>query len=325
MSCLISIIVPCYNSERFIATTINMLLQQDMSKCELILVNDGSKDNTLSILRQYETLHENIHVIDQSNQGVSVARNVGMLAAQGKYIYFLDSDDTLTEGTLGYFKQVVTEHSDCQMLLFGYETYRNGRRYKSYVFSPFDGVTFSGYTLQQSFLSKKICCHICSSLYEKEFCLRNRLLFKQGVKIGEDIHFLLRLIDKVDRAYYSKRVSFIYQMRNDSVMQGYANYSDDNFNSFLLIKDLLSDVDGELYFFANFFISVSFISNMLLYLKSPHISKGIEKLFLQEKRVLHRPMCMNSFYFVIIYCFRLLPFRFLFKLKSIKIKFEYRV
>lgn len=329
MNYLISIIIPCYNCECFVTATIEMLLQQDISECELILVNDGSKDNTLSILRQYETLHENIHVIDQLNQGVSVARNVGMLAAQGKYIYFLDSDDTLTKGTLDHFKQVVMEHSDCQMLLFGYETRRNGRTCKSYVFPPFDGVAFSGYTLQRSFLSKKICCHICSCVYDKEFCLRNRLLFKQGVKIGEDIHFLLQLIDKVDRAYYSKRVSFIYQIRNDSVMQGYANYSDDNFNSFLLIKDFLSDVDGQLHFAANFFISISFISNMVLYLKSPCISKGIEKQFLQEKRVLYSPMHLNSFYSIIIYCFRLLPLQLLFKLKSIKynlnIKYEFHM
>lgn len=186
---LISIIIPCYNSEGFIAATINMLLQQDISECELILVNDGSKDNTLSILRQYETLHENIHVIDQLNQGVSVARNVGMLAAQGKYIYFLDSDDTLTKGTLDHFKQVVMEHSDCQMLLFGYETRRNGRTCKSYVFPPFDGVAFSGYTLQRSFLTKKICCHICSCVYDKTFILENGLSLKPGVKIGEDVLF----------------------------------------------------------------------------------------------------------------------------------------
>lgn len=320
MAPLISIIIPCYNSERFIATTINMLLQQDISECELILVNDGSKDNTLSILRQYETLHENIRVIDQLNQGVSVARNVGMLAAQGKYIYFLDSDDTLTEGALSHFKQVVTEHSDCQMFLFGYETRRNGRTCKSYVFPPFDGVAFSGYTLQRSFLSKKICCHICSCVYDKTFILENGLALKPGVKIGEDVLFLLQLMFKVNKAYYSKRLSFVYQMRNDSVMQGYANYSDDNFNSFLLIKDFLSDVDGQLHFSANLFISISFISNMILYLKSPYISKGIEKQFLQEKRVLHRPMRLNSFYSIIIYCFRLLPLRLLFKLKSIKNK-----
>ena len=101
MNLLISIIIPCYNSERFIAPTVEMLIRQNISDCELILVNDGSKDNTLSILQQYEATNENIRVIDQPNQGVSVARNNGMLAARGKYIYFLDSDDMLTEGGRG--------------------------------------------------------------------------------------------------------------------------------------------------------------------------------------------------------------------------------
>ena len=70
MNLLISIIIPCYNSERFIAPTVEMLIRQNISDCELILVNDGSKDNTLSILQQYEATYENIRVIYQPNQGV---------------------------------------------------------------------------------------------------------------------------------------------------------------------------------------------------------------------------------------------------------------
>ena len=128
---ILSIIVPCYNSERFVANTIEMLLQQDFSSCELILVNDGSTDNTLSILRKYESFEDSIFVIDQPNQGVSVARNTGLFSAKGKYIYFLDSDDTLTDGSLDYFKQTITQHPDCRMFAFGYEARRNGRRVKS--------------------------------------------------------------------------------------------------------------------------------------------------------------------------------------------------
>lgn len=156
MDPLISIIIPCYNSEGFIAATINMLLQQDISECELILVNDGSKDNTLSILRQYETLHENIRVIDQLNQGVSVARNVGMLAAQGKYIYFLDSDDTLAEGALSHFKQVVMEQLDCQMFLFGYETRRMVGHVKVMYFHHLTELLFPDIHYSEVFFQKNM-------------------------------------------------------------------------------------------------------------------------------------------------------------------------
>lgn len=83
---ILSIIIPCYNSEKFIGSTVEMLLRQDLSDCELILVNDGSTDDTLLILQKYESAENNILVIDQPNRGVSAARNTGMLAAHGRYI-----------------------------------------------------------------------------------------------------------------------------------------------------------------------------------------------------------------------------------------------
>ena len=149
---ILSIIIPCYNSGKFIGSTVEMLLRQDLSGCELILVNDGSTDDTLLILQKYESAENNIFVIDQPNQRVSAARNTCMLAAHGRYIYFLDSDDTLTDGTLPHFKQVVSEHPDCQMFAFGYETRRDGVKSKSYVTPEFDKQTFSGALLQKSFL-----------------------------------------------------------------------------------------------------------------------------------------------------------------------------
>ena len=83
---LLSIIIPCYNSGRFLVQTVEMLLRQDLTNCELLLVNDGSTDNTLEICSHYATLYENIRVINQPNHGVSVARNAGITAAQGCYL-----------------------------------------------------------------------------------------------------------------------------------------------------------------------------------------------------------------------------------------------
>ncbi|MBV4215398.1 glycosyltransferase [Bacteroides uniformis] len=318
MDPLISIIIPCYNSEGFIAATINMLLQQDISECELILVNDGSKDNTLSILRQYETLHENIRVIDQLNQGVSVARNVGMLAAQGKYIYFLDSDDTLAEGALSHFKQVVMEQLDCQMFLFGYETRRNGRTCKSYVFPSFDGVTFSGYTLQRSFLSKKICCHICSCVYDKTFILENGLALKPGVKIGEDVLFLLQLMFKVNKAYYSKRLSFVYQIRDDSVMQGYKSYSLEQYNSQVEFQNFLipmANRDESLNKYVNFFLLFSYISNLRHYLHSNFRDNKLNAYFIRDGKIRYKPNFVGSyFYWLVMKVTMFIPIKLILKI-----------
>ena len=262
---ILSIIIPCYNSEKFIGSTVEMLLRQDLSDCELILVNDGSTDDTLLILQKYESAENNILVIDQPNRGVSAARNTGMLAAHGRYIYFLDSDDTLTDGTLLHFKQVVSEHSDCQMFAFGYETRRDGVKVKKYVYPRFDNRYFSGRIFMRLFLSKKICVHICSSIYDRTFLLDNQLHFKQGLRIGEDVLFLLQVMFKVNKAYYSERLCFIYQIRNDSTMQGYKSYNSEYYQSQIELQNFLFPIavtDKSIRKCINFFLFFSYTSNL---------------------------------------------------------------
>ena len=75
---ILSIIIPCYNSEKFIAKTINMLLRQDLSNCELLLINDGSTDGTLSVLQKYRSIPE-VVIINQVNKGVSEAGSTGAI------------------------------------------------------------------------------------------------------------------------------------------------------------------------------------------------------------------------------------------------------
>lgn len=318
MNLLISIIIPCYNSERFIAPTVEMLIRQNISDCELILVNDGSKDNTLSILQQYEATYENIRVIDQPNQGVSVARNNGMLAARGKYIYFWDSDDTLTDGTLSYFKQVVTEHSDCKMFLFGYETRRNGILCKSYVFPKFNGLTLSGPILQHNFLSKKLCCNICSCIYDKAFILENELTLKPGLKIGEDVLFLMQLMFKVDKVYYSARLSFIYQIRDDSVMQGYKSYSNAQYEAYTEQRNFLLPIanqDNSIRKYINFFLLFSYVSNLRYYLCSNVKSKELNARFISDGTIRYRKNFIGNIpYGIVMKMVMFVPVRLILKL-----------
>ncbi len=90
----VSVIVPAYNAEKHIANTIESLLKQTIDDFEIILVNDGSSDNTINILKKYEEKYDQIVVIDQKNSGPGGARNAGIKVASGEYIGFLDSDDT---------------------------------------------------------------------------------------------------------------------------------------------------------------------------------------------------------------------------------------
>ena len=122
---LLSIIIPCYNSARFITATLDMLVEQGLQDCEIIVVNDGSTDSTAELVERYTHTYPNITLINKCNEGVSVARNTGINVANGEYIYFLDSDDTLSPGTLTFFKETIVANLDTEMFAFGYKSYRD--------------------------------------------------------------------------------------------------------------------------------------------------------------------------------------------------------
>ena len=91
--CKVSVVVPVYNSEKFLEYCIQSILNQTYTNIELILVNDGSTDNSLNICAKYKLEDDRVVVINQKNMGVSVARNNGIIHATGEYLQFVDSDD----------------------------------------------------------------------------------------------------------------------------------------------------------------------------------------------------------------------------------------
>ena len=93
---LISLIIPCFNAAKTLPRTLNSVREQDYKNLEIIIVNDGSKDNTLEVATKYATIDPRIRLITQENSGVSVARNNGLRNATGEYIMFLDADDNYT-------------------------------------------------------------------------------------------------------------------------------------------------------------------------------------------------------------------------------------
>lgn len=117
---LISVIVPTYNSGRFIKDCLNSLVNQTYKKIEILIVYRHSKDNTKSIIESYQKRYPNLRVIEQKNNlGPANARNIGILASKGKYISFCDSDDIFTKNKLEkqveyleYFEDVGVVYSD---------------------------------------------------------------------------------------------------------------------------------------------------------------------------------------------------------------------
>lgn len=116
----LSFIVPVYNAQTYLRECLTSLLEQDLDRAdyEILCVNDGSRDNSLAILREFAQTYPNIVVIDKENGGVTTARNAGLEAARGDYIWFIDADDFIRKNCLAQLKGIVLE-SHCDRLAFG--------------------------------------------------------------------------------------------------------------------------------------------------------------------------------------------------------------
>ncbi len=175
----LSIIIPVYNiPENLLRECIESCLKQNISKSdyEIICVDDGSTNDNLSILREYENENQNIKVITQKNLGLSGARNSGMEIAQGDYLWFVDSDDFIAENSLQKLKKIAIEKNVDRLHLGGYHFIEFLSEAKLNEFKT--GTLKTNYRVNTVFATR--------SLYRHSFLKENNLKFRCEVKTGED-------------------------------------------------------------------------------------------------------------------------------------------
>lgn len=120
MKDLVSVVIPIYNVEKYLRKCIETVIDQTYTNIEIILVNDGSTDNSLQICNQFKEKDKRIKVINKKNGGLSDARNVGIKNAQGKYICFIDSDDFISEKYIEELHNLIVENK-AQIAVCGFE------------------------------------------------------------------------------------------------------------------------------------------------------------------------------------------------------------
>ncbi|MFK8268200.1 glycosyltransferase family 2 protein [Capnocytophaga cynodegmi] len=210
----LSIVIPVYNTENFLKECIQSLLDQNISQedFEIILINDGSTDNSLALCYELSRDHSNIKIITQENRGQSIARNVGLREAEGTYILFVDSDDYLKSGYLSDFLKIIKKN-DLDFL--GFRTYNTSKRYTNNTQKENLILETQGTGLQiideHSYYNGS-----CWFIFKKD--IAENLYFEEG-RLCEDVVFTTQLLLRVKKGEVYKNEIYGYRFNSDSTLR----------------------------------------------------------------------------------------------------------
>ncbi len=222
-----SIIIPVYNVEKWLRECLDSIVIQTASDFEVILINDGSTDSSLEILKEYGKKYPFFHIYTKKNGGLSSARNVGIHHAQGEYIYFLDSDDKLYDENCVSFLLSELQESDLDVLCFDGESFFETRELQEK--NPTYG---AAYQRQQSYGDYSTGCELfsklvynqdyypsaCLACYRKGFLEKYNLYFDEGY-LYEDNLFSFKAMLLGGRVRHQARKILFRRIRHGSITQ----------------------------------------------------------------------------------------------------------
>ncbi len=207
---LVSVVVPCYNQAVFIEETVNSILKSAYPAIEIILINDGSIDNTDEVCKNLESLHENVFYYSQPNSGPSVARNLGISNAKGRYILPLDSDDLISEDYICEAVKVLDANKEVKVVYCEAEKF--GEKQGIWDLKPF--------SLQSLAINNMI---FVSALYRKEDWEKCGGYSKDMVSVGEDWEFWISMLKNGGEVVKLPITGFYYRIRSNSRRKGMTN------------------------------------------------------------------------------------------------------
>ena len=216
-SLILSIIIPVYNVEAYIKRCLDSVVNLTNLNFEVIVVNDGTEDNSMDIVKEYAQGHNNIFIINQNNQGLGEARNVGLRNAKGKYVYFLDSDDYLNPNEFhSLFCDGCRLSSD--VIIGDFSFVKNGIKVNDSNFS----IKTENYLLQGGedfFLTnyRIINTPVWRSIYKRDYLLKNNFFFSEG-RYHEDVNWTPKVLISAHNVYYSPISFYNYVIRDGSIV-----------------------------------------------------------------------------------------------------------
>ena len=203
----VSVIVPVYNTEEYLRKCLDSLVNQDFSSYEVIIVNDGSTDNSIKVIDEYVRKYDFVKAFSKKNGGLSSARNYGIEKASGKYLTFVDSDDYVEESYLKKLYSIMDkENSDLAVCEFSY-IYSDGNIVRSYSNLDYTDDILKKYLLTPPMAPIR--------MFKKD--LFNHIKFKEGIYY-EDLELCPKLVKYANKVSFVNESLYNYLIRENSIM-----------------------------------------------------------------------------------------------------------
>ena len=269
----ISIIVPVYNVEDYIDDCLKSILEQSFQSFEIIVIDDGSTDQTLKKAELYKSKHDRINIISQSNKGVSVARNKGITAAKAPILSFVDGDDVLAPH---YLQEFMSSIKDADMVATSAANVHPNGQWQSRLSlaSKKYNNANSEFSLIAKFCSGQWGYYAWNKAYRKEIIDKHNITFPPGLKLGEDKVFNLRYLLHCSKVRTSSNVTYGYRTRYGSAFRG-ASAEDlwrGHCNALLVTEKTLRDHSAS----AVEQLTVELLTSPTIHQALPDLIKGIQ-------------------------------------------------
>ena len=276
---LISIVVPVYNKESYLENCLNSIINQSYKNLEILLINDGSTDSSLDILKKFKKKDNRIKIINKKNEGATKSRNLGIDIAQGKFITFIDADDYIDEN---YIDEYVKFSDNYDIVVGSYKRIKQGKiLYKR--------------KLNETKWSKYINVSTMAKLYNRKFLLKNNLQFANLI-IAEDVCFYISALKKTKKIKIIDSIGYNYIINPTSLTNTVYTKFDKNNDLSVLLDTLAALLDhGE---YENYFIN-RFITYHLLYVgrndTSVNFVKEVKKIQCWRKKNNYDKLAISPF------------------------------
>lgn len=227
MTVKISVIIPVYNVEKYLKNCLDSIINQTLKEIEIICVNDGSTDNSLSILKEYQQKDERIKIINRENNGPSAARNTALKVASGEYISFLDSDDYVDLNFCEKMYQAATENNCdiacCNIIRFNEKLKKDLVKYNRIKVAKRPRHKYKLAIIPEH-------NYVWNKIYNRKKIIALDLAFEEGI-LFEDVIFSHKVIYYLDKMVSVPNVNYYYRNNPDSIVNSCSEEKMNDYNN----------------------------------------------------------------------------------------------